>query len=175
MSWVTSTIVLPARRRLVEDVHALLRERRVADREHLVDQHDVGVGLDHHREREPDHHARRVVLQLQVDEVVELGEVDHRVEPPLRLAPAQPHQDAVEDDVLARGELGVEADAELDERRDPPGHPDPARVGAVDAGEDLQQRALARAVAPDDPEELALVDVERDAPSARAAPGTRSG
>ena len=34
-----------------------------------------------------------------------------------RLAPAEAHHHAVEDDVLARGELGVEAHAELDERR----------------------------------------------------------
>ena len=35
-------------------------------------------------------------------------------------------------------------------------------VGPVDAGQDLQQRALAGAVLADDPEELALVDVEGD-------------
>ena len=39
---------------------------------------------------------------------------------------------------------------------------DRARVGAVDPGEALQQRALARAVAADDAEELALADSKRD-------------
>ena len=43
MSWVTSTIVLPLVAHLVEDVDALLLEGGVADREHLVDQQDVGV------------------------------------------------------------------------------------------------------------------------------------
>ena len=164
MSWVTSTSVRPARALGAEHVHALLRERRVADREHLVDEHDVGVGLDHHREREPHHHPRRVVLQLEVGELAQLGEVEHRVEPPPRLAPAEPHHHAVEHDVLARGQLRVEADAELDERRQPSRDPDAPGVGAVDARHDLQQRALARAVAPDDAEELALVHVERDPP-----------
>ena len=42
----------------VEDVGALLLEGGIADREHLVDQEDVGVGLDHHREREPHGHPR---------------------------------------------------------------------------------------------------------------------
>ena len=37
------------------------------------------------------------------------------------------------------------------------------RIGPIDAGEDLQQRALAGAVTADDPEELALVNVEGDA------------
>ena len=40
--------------------------------------------------------------------------------------------------------------------RDPPG------VDAIDPGDALQQRALAAAVAPDDPEEFALGDLERD-------------
>ncbi len=74
----------------------------------------------------------------------------------------QPHHHAVEDDVFARGQLHVEADPELDERRQPPRHADRPGVGAVDAREAFQQRALAGAVAADDPEELALADVERD-------------
>src|ERR1019366_891725 len=98
----------------------------------------------------------------EVEELLELGELDHRAEAPLGLAPGQPHQDSVQHAVLTSGQLGVEADAELDERRDPSGHPYAAGVGAVDARHDLQQAAFARAVAPDDPEELTLVDVERD-------------
>ncbi len=54
---------------VVEDIHALLGERGVTDGEHLVDQHDVGVGLNHDREGQADHHSRRVVLELQVDEL----------------------------------------------------------------------------------------------------------
>ncbi len=58
------------------------------------------------------------------------------------------------------GEVRVEADAELDERRQAAVDPDLPAVDAVDAGEALQQRALAAAVAPGDPEELAGADVE---------------
>ena len=81
----------------------------------------------------------------------------------------QAHHHPVEDDVLARGQLEVEADPELDEGRQPAGHPDRPGVGAVDAGEQLQQRALAGAVAADDAEELALADLEGDAASARSS------
>ena len=72
---------------------------------------------------------------------------------------------AVEVHVLAPGELGVEPYAELDERHQPAfdGHRAPA-VGCVDAGEDLEQRALAGTVAADDAEELAAPDVEVDVP-----------
>ena len=62
----------------VELVEALLLEGGVADGEHLVDQQHVGVDLDHHREREPHVHARRVVLELQVLELAQLGELDDR-------------------------------------------------------------------------------------------------
>ena len=49
--------------------------------------------------------------------------------------------------MFVRGaELGVEADAELDEGREPSADPHRPGVGAVDAGEHLEQRALAAAV-----------------------------
>ena len=40
-----------------EHVGAFLGEGGVADGEHLVDEHDVGFGPDHDRERESDHHS----------------------------------------------------------------------------------------------------------------------
>ena len=82
MSCVTSSTVRPSSAQARELVVALLLEGGVADGEHLVDQQDVGVHLDHHREREPHEHAGRVVLQAQVGELLELGELEHRVEPP---------------------------------------------------------------------------------------------
>ena len=146
----------------LERREALLLEGLVADGEHLVEQEDVEVDLDRDRVREPHLHARREVLQLLVDEALELGERDDLVEALLELALAQPEQRAVDADVVARRELEVEADAELDERREQPVDPNEAGVRAVDAGEDLQQRALAAAVRPDDSEELTRLDRERD-------------
>ena len=103
----------------LELVEALALEGGVADGEHLVDQQHVGVDLDGDREAEPHAHARRVVLELQVDELLELRELDDLVEAPARLPPREPEHDRVDDDVVARGQVGVEAHAELDERRQP--------------------------------------------------------
>ena len=64
-------------------------------------------------------HAGRVRLHRRVDELPELGELDDLVEPPRHLFLRQPEHDAVDEDVLAPGDLGVEAGAELDECRDP--------------------------------------------------------
>ena len=162
MSWVTNTIVRPFVAHAVEDVEALLLEGGVADREHLVDQQDVGVDLDRHREGQAHVHARGVVLELEVLELLELGELDHALVAGARLARGEPEHDPVQRDVVAGGEVRVEADAELDERRHPPVAPDLPPVGAVDAGQALQQRALAAAVAPDDAEELPRLDREGD-------------
>ena len=64
-------------------------------------------------------------------------------------------------DVVARGEVGVEAHAQLDERRHAADHLDRRRASsAVDAGEALEQRALPGAVAADDAEELTAPHLE---------------
>ena len=147
---------------LVEGVGALLLEGGVADRQHLVDQQHVGVGLHHHREGEPHQHPRGVVLQLQVGEFLQLGELDDRVLAAAHLARGQPHHHPVEDDVFARREVDVEADSELDEGGQTSCYPDRAGVGPVDARQQLQQGALAGAVAADDAEELPLADLEGD-------------
>ena len=147
---------------LLEDVHAALGKGSIADGKDLVDEHDVGLGLHHDREGEPHHHSRRVVLELQLREVPELREVQDGVEAPARLTLGQAHQHAVDDAVLTRAQLRIEAHAELDKGRQATGHSDRARVRCIDAREDLEQGALSRSVLPDDAEELAGANVERD-------------
>ena len=162
MSWVTNTIVRPSSRIRLNTSKHFCCERGVADGENLVDQQDVRVDLNRHREREPDVHAGGVVLELELLELAQFGEVDDRVIARAGLARGEAHHDPVEHDVVARGEILVEADAELDEGRQAPVHPDSSAVDAVDAGQALQQRALAAPVAPGDPEELARAHVEGD-------------
>ena len=146
---------------IVEDVEALLLEGGVADRQHLVDEQDVGIDLDRHRERQPDVHAGRVVLELEVLELLELGELDHALETPPRLLGREAEHDPVHHHVVAGGHVRVEADAELDERRQPTPDPDVA-LRPVDARQAFEQRALAAPVAPGDPEELAWLHSHRD-------------
>ena len=64
----------------LELVEALLLEAGVPDRQHLVDQQDLRVDLDRHREGEAHVHPRGVVLQAHVEEVLELREGDDVVE-----------------------------------------------------------------------------------------------
>ena len=145
---------------LEEHVEALLLERGIAHGQDLVDEHDVGPDLDHHREGEADVHARRVVLELEVHELLELGEAHDLVEALARLARAEAVHDPVHHHVVARRQLGVEAHAQLDERGHGPVGVDLPGVDPVDAGQALEQAALARSVAAHDAEELTALHAE---------------
>ena len=57
-------------------------EMQVADRQHLVHDQNFGLEVRGHRKRQPHEHAARVVLDRRVDELLELGERDDRVELP---------------------------------------------------------------------------------------------
>ena len=65
---------------LLERLEALLLEVGVADGERLVEQEDVERHLDRDRVGQPKQHPRRVVLELLVDEALEPGELEDRVE-----------------------------------------------------------------------------------------------
>ena len=110
---------LAAALELGELVQALVREALVADGENLVDQQHVGIDVDRDRESEPHVHARRVGLDRRVDELLHLGELDDLVEASRHLALRETEHDAVDEDVLAAGNLRVKPGAQLDQRRDP--------------------------------------------------------
>ena len=119
MSCDTNTVVLPLLAELVQAVDALALEVLVADRERLVDHQDVGIDAGGDGEAQAHVHARAVGLDRALDELAELGEVDDRREALLDLRLAHAQDRAVQADVLAPGELGVEARAELEQRSDP--------------------------------------------------------
>ena len=92
----------------------------------------------------------------------QLGEGDDVVEALGDLVARQAERGGVDLDALAAGHVGLEAGAERQQRRDAAAHRDVpfGRVGG--AGDEAQQRRLARAVLPDDADGLAAMDVEAD-------------
>ena len=74
----------------------------------------------------------------------------------------RPEQRAVEVEVLAAGQLAVEAGAELEQAGDAAVHLDLAGGRPQDAGEHLEQRRLAGAVGADQPDRLAVADDDVD-------------
>ena len=93
-------------------------ELGVADGEHLVDEQDLRLEVRRHREGEPHGHPARVALHGRVDEPLDAGELDDLVELALDLPPLHPEDRAVQEDVLAAGELGMEAGADLEQAAD---------------------------------------------------------
>ena len=75
---------------------------------------------------------------------------------------ADPEERAGQPDVLAAREVLVEAGAEGEQARHLPDDLDLALVRLDDPGQDLEERALAGAVRPDDREALAVDDAEGD-------------
>ena len=150
---------------------ALALELLVADGEHLVEQQHVGLDVRGDGEAEPHVHPRRVGAHGQVDELLELRERDDLVH---RLAHARAREAvdrAVQVDVLAPGEVGVEAGAELEQRRDAAAGLDAAARRLDDLRDEPQQRRLARAVTADEPDRLAGLGAR---PRRRAAPAPRA-
>ena len=64
-------------------------------------------------EGEADLHAARIALDRRVQEFVDAGEIDDGIELAVDLAPRHAQNGAVEIDVFAAGELGVEAGADF--------------------------------------------------------------
>ena len=147
---------------LTYPVEALALEVLVPHGEYLVDQEHVGVHVHRHREPQPHVHARRVVLDLVVDELLKLGEGHDGVEPALDLLARKPQQRRVQEDVVPAAQLGLEAGAQLEQGRQPAPHLDGAGGRLEDAGDALEQGGLARAVVAQEPHRLALADLHVD-------------
>ena len=134
----------------------------VADREHLVGDEDVAVDVDGDREAEPGEHARGVVAD-RVPERPTSAKATMSSNFRVGLLLGHAEDRGVHVDVLAAGELLVEAGAGGDQPGDPAAGEDRAAVGLHHAADQLQQRALARAVEAHQPDRLPLLDLEGDA------------
>ena len=107
---------------------------------------------------------RGIPLDGRVHESLHAGEFDYGVELPLDLRLRHAENRAVQEDVLASGELGVEARADLEQATYAAVQLYPSLRGHGDPGKDLQQRALACAVLAHQPDHLPCPDAEIDVP-----------
>ena len=117
-------------RDLVHLRQRLALEGGVADGEDLVDEQDLRLEVGGDREGEPHRHPARVALHRGVEEALDVGEGDDFVEAVADLGAPHAEDRAVEEDVLAAGQLRVEAGADLEQRADAPGDVRPTRGSA---------------------------------------------
>jgi hypothetical protein len=154
---------------------ALFPESKIADREHLVDEHDLGLDVRGNREREPQVHPPRIALDRSVHVPLEPCEVDDLVVAPTDLPSLHPENRPVQEDVLAARQLHVKPTPDVEQRPDATTRAGDPRRRLRDAAEDLEQRGLAGTVVADHPERLALTSLEAQiAKSPDLLPGRRS-
>ena len=134
----------------------------VADGEDFVYDQDFRLEVGGHGKGQARIHARAVALDRRVDELLDLREGDDLVELPVDLLLLHAEDGPVEEGILAARQFAVEAHADLEQRADAAAHLDAALAGLGHAREDLEQRALARPVATDDADNIALRDLEGD-------------
>ena len=145
-----------------DPVDALRLESFVTNGQHFVDYEDVGVDVDGDREGEAHVHAAGVELHLRIDEVLDLAELHDVVEDPLDHLLGESQHRAVEEDVVATGELRLKSGPELQQRREAAANMDLARRRLQDAADALEQGRLARSVVADESHGLVRVDRETD-------------
>ena len=90
MLWLTNSTVRPRSRDVPHLAEALLLELRVADRQHLVDDENLGLQMRRNGEGEAHVHAARIALHRRVEELLDAGEVDDLVELAVDLARLMP-------------------------------------------------------------------------------------
>src|SRR5208337_1558518 len=135
---------------------ALLLESGIANSEDFINDEDLRVHFGSNGECEPRVHARGILLHWCIDEITNFGEVDDTLLSLLHLFLRIAHQQTIEENVLPSGQLGMEARAQLDQRRERPLDLDPPSRGLIYPRDDLQQSTLARTVAPHQTQHLAL-------------------
>ena len=136
--------------------HALALELLVPDGEDFVEQQDVRIQVRRDRKSESHVHARGVVLDRHVHEVPQPGVGDDAVVDGEGFGAREAVDRRVEEDVLLTGQLRMKTGAQLDHAADADtaAHQHLSAGWPVNAGDDLQQRALAGAVAADERDRL---------------------
>ena len=135
----------------------------IANRQRFVDDQNRWFDTRRDCECKAYYHPAAIRLDWLLDELADIGEGGDIIKAPGHLFARDAEDRAVEKDILAAGKLGVEAAAELEQRRNAPTHIDAALAGGQCTGDHLQQRALAATIAADDPHRLAAPYLERDA------------
>jgi len=118
--------------------------------------------MDGDSEGEADDHAAGVGFYGLEDEVADFGEFLYAAVDAVDLGGVEAKDGGVEIDVVAAGELGVEAGAEFEQGRDAAIDCGFAFSWGKDAGDDLKEGAFAGTVFADDAECLSLIDFKGD-------------
>ena len=142
---------------------AFLLEGGVADGEDFIEEQDVTAGANGDREGQANLHAGRIIFELLVLKIFELGKFPNIVIHGVYFFIAKTEESAVHIDIFATGKFGIKPDAEFDERNEIPVNSHSAFFWIINTGENFEQSGFAGAVTPDDADELTFFDFEVEA------------
>src|SRR6266571_6698900 len=115
-----------------------------------------------HGKRQPDVHARGIMLYGRVNEFFEFRERHDFIKLARDLALAHPQDSAGEERVFPPGEFRMEPRADFQQRPDAPVNFRPSRRRARDTGQDFQERRLARPIPPDQAKYFSFFHFQRN-------------
>ena len=139
----------PRTRYVAHFPQAFLLKIDVAHGENFIHQQNFGLQMRRHCKRQPHVHSGRVVLDGRVDEFFQFGERHDFIEFPFDLRFAHPQDRSGKERVFASGQFRMKPCPHFQQRADPPVNLGPAFRRPRDAGQNLQQRRLARPIPPD--------------------------
>src|SRR3984893_3569377 len=130
-------------------------ESGVADSQRLIDDQDVGFGVNADREGQPRAHAGGIEPHRLIEKRTDRGKLGDRWYAPEYIRPAQSKDRAANQHILAARHLQIEGGAQGQDRGDPSRHADFPTGGLCNTAKQPEQSCLARAVPPDDPNRFA--------------------
>src|ERR1700693_395083 len=140
----------------------LFLELDIADGEHFIDEQDFRLEVGGDSKGEADIHAAGVVFDGSVDEILEFGESDDFVEFAGDFPLAHAKNGAAKICVFAAGQFRVKAGAYFQQASHAAMNFGPACGGLSNAGKNFQERGLSGAVAADQAEDFAFLNLDRD-------------
>src|SRR4029453_541314 len=143
---------------------ASLLEVGITHGKDLIEEQDVGLQVRCNRKPQSHVHARRVVLDRDVDEVLEARVAYDTTVNDLGIRGRQPMDRGVQEHVFAARQFWMKSHAQLDHRTDSRSPCDEQATARrpVDCGNQLEEGALARSVAADQADGFAEIDPQRD-------------
>src|SRR5207244_4183966 len=130
---------------------------QIADRQHFVEEQDIGLQMGGDGETEPQVHSGRIALDRNFQKLAQTGKFDDAIQLARDLRAAHAQDGSAEIDVFAARQLIVESGTDLDQRRQPSTYPDAAFRGRGDSGKQFQNGRLTGAVGSDDAQRLAAL------------------
>ena len=105
----------PAGMHVAHGPEAFLLKPGIANREHLIDQHHVGLQMGGYGKAQPQAHARGVSFHGCIEEPVHAGKVDDRIQPGIDLPLLHAQDGPVEINVFPAGEFLVKTGAHFEQ------------------------------------------------------------